>query len=411
MLTLALIIPVGASAETSDQAAAKAAAEIQAAQDRANKAADAVFHSEEEIDALEVQITQTEKEVTDLEAQVSELQAGVTEAAINRFVDGGVGDNPLFTPVAEATNRNVANTYVGAATGAALAKADDYDGKASELVDAKANLAAQRSQVEAAKASYQKQIETANAEVARLKEVEKQRLADEAVRKAYEKQKAERLAAEERAAAAANSKNAQAAAQNSPQSATTTTVARGPQSAAKTSEAKVASNGETAGDNSEQESKSSEAPSNATPAPNTVPEPLPPPTTAAPKRAGITCPVAGASTFSDTWGAPRSGGRKHLGVDMIAHEGTPLVAAETGSVHFKQTRLGGNSVWVTGKSGTRYFYAHLSRFEGSDRSVSAGEVIGYVGHTGNSPVNHLHFEVHPGGGAAVNPYPYVRAAC
>lgn len=96
---------------------------------------------------------------------------------------------------------------------------------------------------------------------------------------------------------------------------------------------------------------------------------------------------------------------------MIAPGGTPLVAVESGSATFKTNALGGNAAWITSASGTRYYYAHLSAWEGSSRSVSKGEVIGYVGSTGNTTVNHLHFEVHPGGGAAVNPYPYVRNAC
>jgi murein DD-endopeptidase MepM/ murein hydrolase activator NlpD len=125
----------------------------------------------------------------------------------------------------------------------------------------------------------------------------------------------------------------------------------------------------------------------------------------------MVCPVDGPLGFADTWGAPPSGGRRHEGVDIISPSGTPLVAVESGSATFKTNRLGGNAVWLTGVSGTRYYYAHLSAWNGSSRSVSQGEVVGYVGATGNAGVAHLHFEVHPGGGAAVNPYPYVSAVC
>lgn len=96
---------------------------------------------------------------------------------------------------------------------------------------------------------------------------------------------------------------------------------------------------------------------------------------------------------------------------MMSPGGTPLVAMESGRVEFKTNGLGGNTVRLYGASGTRYYYAHLSAWEGSSRPVSQGEVIGYVGKTGNTSANHLHLQVHPGGGQAVNPYPYARQAC
>ena len=107
----------------------------------------------------------------------------------------------------------------------------------------------------------------------------------------------------------------------------------------------------------------------------------------------IVCPING-SAYADTWGAPRSGGRRHQGVDMIAPEGVPLFAVVSGVVTFKQNRLGGNAVSLAGDNGNRYYYAHLSAYEGEPRWVEQGEVIGYVGDTGNATgIPHLHFEI------------------
>ncbi|MFM7756424.1 MAG: peptidoglycan-binding protein [Actinomycetota bacterium] len=127
-------------------------------------------------------------------------------------------------------------------------------------------------------------------------------------------------------------------------------------------------------------------------------------------------PVLGPCYFTDTWGAPRSGGRRHEGVDIIAATGTPVYAVTAGTItrqFFDQVgSLGGNALRLTAPDGTYYFYAHFASFaEGIKVGsvVKAGQVIGYVGATGNTGTAHLHFEYHPGGGAAVNPFPFTKA--
>ena len=127
-------------------------------------------------------------------------------------------------------------------------------------------------------------------------------------------------------------------------------------------------------------------------------------------------PVQGMCGYQDGWHDPRPGGRLHVGVDIIAPEGKLLYAVADGTI----TRIyrdfpgsmPGNGLRLTMADGTYFFYAHLLSFaEGIDvgSRVKAGQVIGRNGNTGSSGTAHLHFEIHPNGGAAINPYPIVKA--
>lgn len=126
-------------------------------------------------------------------------------------------------------------------------------------------------------------------------------------------------------------------------------------------------------------------------------------------------PVRPACYFIDTWGDPRGTDRKHEGVDIIASRGQDVFAVADGTITKIYTvdtaKLSGNAIRLTTADATYFFYAHLDTFApgiGVGSKVTAGQVIGTVGSTG-ATTPHLHFEVHPQGGAAVNPYPIVKA--
>jgi hypothetical protein len=128
------------------------------------------------------------------------------------------------------------------------------------------------------------------------------------------------------------------------------------------------------------------------------------------------CPVAGPVDFTNTWGAARSGGRTHQGVDMFAAEGTPVVAVAAGTVEHYDNDLGGLSYRLTADDGTYYYGTHLSAYANVGAGpVAAGTVIGYVGRTGNAAGTppHLHWEIHPAGRGtpAIDPTPTTERVC
>ena len=126
---------------------------------------------------------------------------------------------------------------------------------------------------------------------------------------------------------------------------------------------------------------------------------------------GGACPVPNA-TFTDTYGAPRSGGRSHQGTDLLAPYGSPVYAVVSGRVRTASSSLGGISLYLDGDNGETYFYAHNSaNVASSGQRVGAGDLVARVGSTGNAGgTNHVHFERQVGG-RSVNPYDFLRRLC
>ncbi len=117
--------------------------------------------------------------------------------------------------------------------------------------------------------------------------------------------------------------------------------------------------------------------------------------------------------FTDTFGAPRpDGGKVHEGADIFAPEGSRVFAVDAGKLEHQKGPIGGNVAVLHTDDRTRYVYSHLSAYEGAPRIVTAGELIGRVGRTGNAAKTpaHLHFEIHPLEGGAINPTAALHAA-
>ncbi|TCB06921.1 M23 family metallopeptidase [Acinetobacter sp. ANC 4641] len=129
-------------------------------------------------------------------------------------------------------------------------------------------------------------------------------------------------------------------------------------------------------------------------------------------------PVKGiaADQLTDTWGAARSAGRHHEGIDILAPRDSKVTSATEGLIASLQSNtLGGNVIWILGPAGSWHYYAHLEKSKRGLKVgdyVHAGDLIGYVGNSGNAQhtVTHLHYGIYLDGKGrgAVNPFPYLR---
>ena len=413
----------------SEDAARQAALEIAAARERANQAAEDYFVAEAELDLLDERRQGLAIEVADLESVVARLERSVTQVAVNRYMASGSRGIPVLTDVRQPTTQMYGDVLAQAATESGSTVLDDYDAARDQLRAARSELDVAEAEVVAHQESLLALQVEAEAEVERLREIEQQRLHDEAVQAALaamelEQQRqiselerrraeAERIAQEERDAAIVGA------------TATVPTTAvpidddgdpeTPPVTAAPATLPPIDPSGLTHADDS-----SAGAPASAGASAGRVGGRTGAGGTGSnPRAAGvgfldyIICPVEGGSPPFDSWLAPRSGGRLHQGIDLLAPSGTPLVAVVSGVVTQKTNRLGGITVSLMGDNGNRYYYAHLAAWEGTNGWVPQGAVIGYNGDSGNATgIPHLHFQIMPGNGVPVNPYPsIVQAGC
>jgi peptidoglycan LD-endopeptidase LytH len=427
--SLAIICALVASASSfpssafaqSETPAERAAREIQDARDRANEAAGAYLAAQSTLEQLEDELAGLQADEVALQADVDNLRSQVEAIAQSRFIESGTEGIPLLTNVSEPQDQIQADVFVDVLTNSSSETLDQFDEAQANLEETQALIAERQAEVENQKTAFEALEQQALDEVERLREIEDERLKDEAVQKALEAQLAkERAALEEQARL-----DAEAAARAQPNPGLvvppTTTIpapvgttpdgapvtvetppadASVPAAPATPTETTLPANGSGSGGTSGGRTGGGGGGNN--PAGIDV---------GGSYVDGIICPMPG-SAYDDTWGAARSGGRRHEGVDMIAPRGLPIYAVVGGVVTFKSNALGGNAVSLVGDNGNRYYYAHLDSYVGSSRRVFQGELIGYNGDTGNAKYStpHLHFQVHPGGGRAVNPYPSVRAA-
>ena len=384
MVSVCLIVRVSpVFAETEAEQAAK---EIADARERVVQASDAVFTAQANIEDLQLQNTQLESDISDLQDQIDQLQLAIQNVAIDRFTRSGSQGLPLLTGFQTPEEQLQIDVLINVVNASSDEDFDKLDSLSDDLVDKKSKLERQTQQAVDLEASLQGLRDQAEAEVERLKVVEAKRLQDEKVRAALEAELRER-----QRVAAEKLKNTPVAPISPSAPPASPGGAANPGGGSDSGSDPGTGGGQTGGGGSTGGGGGS--------ATNIGP--------------GWFCPTGPHSApFSDTWGAPRSGGRRHQGVDMIGAMGTPLYAVVDGVAQAKSNNLGGITIWFTGTDGNKYYYAHLDRY-GQLGSVAKGTVIGYIGQTGNArfSVPHLHFEIHPGGGAAVNPTSTARAHC
>lgn len=381
LLVLTLAVP--ATAEVTDEQVQRAREEVNDLMSESAALDEQLQAAYSKQFALENEIVELEESIEFARVKLNEVEQRLEEVAIEMYM--GSSSAVSLSVLLSSTDEDyeAATQYLQEVNGTEINVINELKSFRTELDRQTARLveAAHEQEVNAAELGELGALLLADLDAAqaRYDEVVSQQAFEEEQRRQEELRRQEEERKRQEAAAAA---------------ATSTTA---PPSTAATSE----STATTAG--------SSET---STTANTTTTTPPPPP----PSGGGGACPVAGAVSFSDSWGAPRSGGRSHQGVDMMAKVGVPVAAIFSGTIkRMKSGGLGGITIWLKADNGDEFYYAHLDGYADISvgQSVSEGQTIAYNGYSGNASASypHVHFEYHPGGGSAVNPYPLVKGIC
>ncbi|MCU1393667.1 MAG: putative metalloendopeptidase [Ilumatobacteraceae bacterium] len=385
-----------ARADDGSGSAEDAAREIAAARARANAAADAYFQAESKVELLGDQKDRLDAQTAEMETQVEGLKKSVESVVVDRYIGAGTTGIDLLSGTVGPTESAQTAELVSVINDTSSTSLDDYDALLAQLQQQKDKTDKVTKAYAAAQADFKNKEKIADDQVEQLKVVEKDRLNDEAVVRALDAQRQKDVEVYTKAA---------------------TDKARADQANAVAAALASEGGGSDGGDDGEGIDTGNVASGSSvggtTGGGGVGGHPAAGVGTVYGAGDTWVCPLQGAPyAFSDTFGAPRSGGRLHQGVDMIAARGTQIVAVVDGVATPKQNTLGGNTISLAGADGNRYYYAHLDSY-GTTGPVVKGTVIGYVGDTGDAKYStpHLHLEIHPGGGPAVDPTPTVAANC
>jgi len=367
LLALLAVAPIPAGAQTKSAVENAEASQDQAyrqlldANEAVGQALSELEAIDDEVHALGYTVTVLDRKITEFDEQVVDLKESAQALVVEAYTNSGTGLVTAAFTAGSIQDLLTSQTLIGEATERDLASLDLLTAVNRENDRLKEEVAEKRAEVEVLQEDQKVLVERLANERAKADAIYAE--AQDKYKDAYDRYQAELKRQAEAEARRQREEAARQAAANNSSAAATSTAAAG-------------------------------VPASSTP--------------------GVVCPVAGNTWFTNTWGAPRSGGRTHKGVDMMASTGTPLVAMDSGRIRMNWHYAGGRQVYVYADNGYFYYYAHLNAYPSglvNGQRVAKGQVIGYVGSTGNASVPHLHLGMGPSSGVYVNPYPTVRAAC